>query len=1052
MKLKRIIVQAITSAALVAASQISIANQSASPLQGTFYQQLVQQYQSLQQHFNFSSSSNFSTSVHNSSSASSLSIASASGSYSYTSVFTSASGASAYSFASSSHAYGGFGFGPVTTLADAAQRSNRLVGAAVNRPAFLNDDTYVETLNREFNYITPENIAKWGFLQPNGPGEWDFAATDTLFATSAQNDQLIKGHALVWHIELPSFINDNLTAEQLSDLTEAHINEVLGRYMGQVYAWDVVNEAIEEDGSFRDTVFLRKLGNDYIADSFYQADAADPYARLYYNDFNIERINTKSTAVYNMLKDLVEQGVPVDGIGFQMHLVAETAPSVDEMIANFTRFTDLGLSVNVSELDVRIAGLPWDKASNFAIQRQVYHRVASACMQVPGCEGISTWGLSDRYSWIDNQFAPDDPLQFDEDFAKKPAYYGLIDGFMGLPADTVGVLPNLIANSSFETGSDGWNAVGAADITTARSFRSTGKRSLIVRQRQAATDGATIDLLGVVNANQTYDVTALASIRGKFRDNVNVSASFSCVNGDEQVQDIANTLVKFYRWVPLSGSLAVPACELEAASLTFSGPQQGVRLLVDDITVRPRGLVVDDTGLGLGDNIIANADFESGVEGWFGFGDAILDVSTVAPFSGLQSAYITNRTATFNGPAISLLDVATAGSSYLLGAQVRIEGADTADVKATVKTTCETGENFVGVAFATANENNWASLSGTVVVPDCTLSELILFFEGPEAQVNMFIDGVQLREIPVPVADPVNNIIDNSGFESGTNGWFPFGGAVLSSTSDQAFAGTRSLLATNRTATFEGPAINLLGNARAGVEYDLSAYVRIAGVAAADVRATLKATCPDGEQFIGIVNVGANDSGWVELAGSVTIPDCELTELILFIEGPEAGIDIYVDDITFSTEALAAVELVSNGDFEVDSNGWFPFGGLSIQTSSAQALSGAQSLLASNRTANFEGPAYDLLQAGAVAGGEYQLNASTRIQGVVAADVRATLKVSCGGVDQFIGITGTQAFDSSWVQLQGTINVPNCSLTEVTIYFEGPDAGIDIFLDQVSIL
>src|SRR6185436_5096622 len=179
---------------------------------------------------------------------------------------------------------------------------------------------------------------------------------------------------------------------------------------------------------------------------------------------------------------LVDAHVPIDGVGFQMHLEAQTAPSTEEIVANMTRFTDLGLRVNISELDVRIANAGGDLVTRLALQRQVFHRAVAACVQVPGCESLTTWGFTDLDSWIDETFGPDDPLELDEQYRRKPAYYGLIDGFMAVPVDHPGTPPNLIANGTFEIGSDGWAASGGR-LSTSRRTAHTGERSARVSHR-----------------------------------------------------------------------------------------------------------------------------------------------------------------------------------------------------------------------------------------------------------------------------------------------------------------------------------------------------------------------------------------------------------------------------------------------------------------------------------------------------------------------------------------------------------------------------------------
>jgi len=132
---------------------------------------------------------------------------------------------------------------------------------------------------------------------------------------------------------------------------------------------------------------------------------------------------------------LLERHVPIDGIGIQGHFDARFVPGIDELVANFQRFADLGLTVNISELDVRVAPLGGSRAYRLAVQKQIYQRVAAACAQVEACEGITTWGFTDAHSWVDATFGADDPLLFDDQYQKKPAYFGYVDGFLGVPLD-----------------------------------------------------------------------------------------------------------------------------------------------------------------------------------------------------------------------------------------------------------------------------------------------------------------------------------------------------------------------------------------------------------------------------------------------------------------------------------------------------------------------------------------------------------------------------------------------------------------------------------------
>jgi len=203
---------------------------------------------------------------------------------------------------------------------------------------------------------------------------------------------------------------------------EDHIATVAGRYSGRVGSWDVVNEALNEDGTLRGSFWLQTLGPSYIADAFRFARQADPDAKLFINDYNVEGQNAKSDGLYNLVSDLQAQGVPIDGVGLQGHLIVGQTPG--DIQANIARFAALGVEVRITELDIRMT-LPVDDAK-LAQQADDYRGVIDACLAVPGCTGITTWGFTDKYSWIPGFFdGQGAALPFDENYNPKPAYDAL---------------------------------------------------------------------------------------------------------------------------------------------------------------------------------------------------------------------------------------------------------------------------------------------------------------------------------------------------------------------------------------------------------------------------------------------------------------------------------------------------------------------------------------------------------------------------------------------------------------------------------------------------
>lgn len=194
---------------------------------------------------------------------------------------------------------------------------------------------------------------KWGAVEPQR-GTYDWAAADRLVGFAKKNGQLVRGHTLVWHNQLPAWLDeDDVTPAELRKILHRHITDQVTHFKGRIWQWDVVNEAFDDDGTLRDSIWLRKLGPGYIADAFRWAHEADPKARLFINDHNIEGVNAKSTALYELVGTLRKQHVPVHGVGIQGHLAVQYSAPHD-IADNMLRFDRLGLGTAITEADVRI--------------------------------------------------------------------------------------------------------------------------------------------------------------------------------------------------------------------------------------------------------------------------------------------------------------------------------------------------------------------------------------------------------------------------------------------------------------------------------------------------------------------------------------------------------------------------------------------------------------------------------------------------------------------------------------------------------------------------
>ncbi|GAB3816951.1 hypothetical protein GCM10027605_66850 [Micromonospora zhanjiangensis] len=248
----------------------------------------------------------------------------------------------------------------------------------------LSQSQYSTILDREFNMVTPENEMKWDATEPQ-QNQFNYNAGDQLVSHAQAHNQRVRGHALSWHQQQPGWAQ-NMSGTALRNAMVNHITQVATHYRGKIYAWDVVNEAFADGGSGgRRDSNLQRTGNDWIEVAFRTAHSADPAAKLCYNDYNTDGINAKSTGIYNMVRDFRSRGVPIDCVGFQSHLGG--MPPGDYQ-ANLQRFADLGVEVQITELDI--------SGSN---QANAYAAVTKACLAVARCAGITVWGIRDSDSW-----------------------------------------------------------------------------------------------------------------------------------------------------------------------------------------------------------------------------------------------------------------------------------------------------------------------------------------------------------------------------------------------------------------------------------------------------------------------------------------------------------------------------------------------------------------------------------------------------------------------------------------------------------------------------
>ena len=284
----------------------------------------------------------------------------------------------------------------------------------------------------QFNILTGENIFKFGPIHPE-PNVYNFEKTDDLVAFAQANDMVMRGHTFIWENQLPEWLEDGTwTREEAIGIMEDHIATVGGRYAGQIKYWDVVNEAMDDGtGELRPNFWFNTVGSDYVDIAFRAAREADPNAILVYNDYSNSEINQKSDAIYEMIVGMQARGIPIDAIGFQLHVATNNPPDLASVRANMDRFAALGLDVQFTEIDVRILNGFEARPNKHVQQAQLYHDLLELCIDHPACSTFQMWGFTDAHTWVYPFFGGaypfEAPLPFDPDYQPKLAYFGLVN-------------------------------------------------------------------------------------------------------------------------------------------------------------------------------------------------------------------------------------------------------------------------------------------------------------------------------------------------------------------------------------------------------------------------------------------------------------------------------------------------------------------------------------------------------------------------------------------------------------------------------------------------
>jgi len=347
------------------------------------------------------------------------------------------------------------GYGP--TLKEAF-KEDFLVGAAINRTQIFDEDQRGDPIIKaQFDSITPENVLKWESVHPL-PDKYDFEASDRYIAFGQSNHMAIIGHTLVWHSQTPKWVFQNkdgtpVDRETLLGRMRDHIHTVVGRYKGKIKGWDVVNEAIYDNGNMRQSPWMKIIGEDYVAKAFEYAHEADPGAELHYNDYSLEK-EPKRNAAIALVKNLQAQGIPITAVGLQCH-IKMNSPSPEELDATIAAFAALGVKVMITELDVDVVpatqrrqsadvaenakaaagadvfanGLP--DSMQTALAKRYGEVFAVFLKRRDVITRVTFWGVTDGDSWLNSRGRVNYPLLFDRAGHKKPAFEAVMQAAGG---------------------------------------------------------------------------------------------------------------------------------------------------------------------------------------------------------------------------------------------------------------------------------------------------------------------------------------------------------------------------------------------------------------------------------------------------------------------------------------------------------------------------------------------------------------------------------------------------------------------------------------------
>lgn len=455
---------------------------------------------------------------------------------------------------------------PADSLQALGEEAGVLVGVALGEPPRRRAGAWDALVRTQFASITPEWVLKWAPVQPV-EGVWDFSRVDPVVACAEARGQRLKGHTLVWHVEHPAWLDRarSLVGTHMAE----HVRTTVSRYRGRVAAWDVANEVMDDEGGLRRDLLTEELGEGWLDTAFAEARAADPEALLLLNETGVARQGAKQAGFLALLERLLEREVPVDGVGLQLHQHGTHPVGPTELRRSLAAFSDLGLRIEVSELDVRLTGLAGHTAARDQVAAVIVGETVAACVESAACEAVTVWGVGDGDSWLLGEPGGrrDRPLLYDRRYTAKPARTAFAEALRGRRPEVCEVV-----------------TIEAPDGATGGLLQSGESGGSEVVERTEAWHGPSLDLLERVDARGPWWVGA--SLWAEEASEVRLTLRVRQA-GEDRFHRLGGYDLEAATWTPVEAVLALPeeARGAEELVLYAEGPAPGLTLAVKELAL-----------------------------------------------------------------------------------------------------------------------------------------------------------------------------------------------------------------------------------------------------------------------------------------------------------------------------------------------------------------------------------------------------------------------------------------------------------------------------------